>query len=85
MVERALAGEVPLCVPSVKEALRPRYRSLNLVSGKRLAVQSIEVLFVWLWGWKESHFKRKHWEDKPYCLLFQRSFEQPCLSAEVVG
>jgi hypothetical protein len=75
MVEKALAGEVALCMPSVKEALRPRYRSLNLASGKRLAVQSIEVLFVWLWGWKESHFKRKHWEDKPYRLLFQRSFE----------
>jgi hypothetical protein len=75
MVEKALAGEVALCGPSVKEALRPRYRSLNLVSGKRLAVQSIEVLFAWLWGWKESHFTRKHWEDKPYRLLFQRSFE----------
>jgi hypothetical protein len=75
MVEKALAGEVALCGPSVKEALRPRHRSLNLVSGKRLAVQSIEVLFAWLWGWKESHFKRKHWEGKPYRLLFQRSFE----------
>lgn len=75
MVEKALAGEVALCVPSVREALQPRYRSLNLVSGKRLAVQSIEVLFAWLWGEKEGYFKRKHWEDKPYRLLFQRSFE----------
>jgi hypothetical protein len=71
MLQPALAGKVPLCVPSVKEALQPQYRSLNLVSGKRLAVQSIEVLFVWLWGQKEGLFKRKHWEDKPYRLLFQ--------------
>jgi hypothetical protein len=75
MLEPALAGRVSLCVPSVRGALQPRYRSLNLVSGKRLAVQSIEVLFVWLWGQKEGLFKRKHWEDKPYRLLFQRSFE----------
>jgi hypothetical protein len=75
MVEKALAGEVALCGPSVQEALRPRYRSLNLVSGKRLAVQSIEVLFAWLWEWKTGYFKRKHWEDKPYRLLFQRSIE----------
>ena len=74
-VEDALAGRIPLCWPSVDRALRPRCRPLCLVSGARLAVQSIEVLFTWLWGRKADHFKRKHWEDKPYRLLYRRSFE----------
>jgi hypothetical protein len=25
--------------------------------------------------WKDDYFKRKHWNEKPYRLLFQRSFE----------
>jgi hypothetical protein len=74
-VEDALAGRIPLCWPSVDRALRPQCRPLCLVSGARLAVQSIEVLFTWLWGRKADHFERKHWEDKPYRLLYWRSFE----------
>ena len=74
-LEEALAGRVPLCWASVRAALQPRHRTLTLVSGKRLAVQSIEVLFAWLWGWRDSCFKRNHWGDKPYRLLFQRSYE----------
>lgn len=74
-IEEALEGRVPLCASSVSAALKARFRSLNIVSGKRLAVQSIEVLFIWLWGWKGSSFKRTHWDNKPYRLLFRRSYE----------
>jgi hypothetical protein len=74
-VEEALAGEVSLCWPSVNRVLRPRHRPAHLVTGKRLTVQSIDVLFAWLWGWKDDQFQRKHWSEKPYRLLYQRSFE----------
>jgi hypothetical protein len=72
-VDDALAGHVPLCWPSMNRVLRqgPAY----LVTGKRLAVQSIDVLFVWLWEWKDGSFQRQHWQDKPYRLLYQRSYE----------
>jgi hypothetical protein len=73
--EEALAGKVALCWPSVDRILRPAFRPAALVSGKRLAVQSIDVLFAWLWGWKDNQFQRNHWNDKPYRLLYQRSFE----------
>lgn len=72
-VEDAIAGQVPLCWPSVNRVLR--HRPAHLVTGKRLAVQSIEVLFVWLWEWKDGPFQRRSWEDKPYRLLYQRSYE----------
>ncbi|PVH70941.1 hypothetical protein DL98DRAFT_660914 [Cadophora sp. DSE1049] len=49
-VEEALAGEVFLCWPSLNRVLQPRYRLVHLVTGKRLTVQSIDVLFAWLWG-----------------------------------
>ena len=74
-VEEALAGKVPLCWPSVNRILRPRHSPAHLVKGKRLAVQSVDVLFAWLWEWKGDHFQRKHWSEKPYRLLYQRSFE----------
>jgi hypothetical protein len=61
--------------PRLHEILQPRHRTIHLVSGKRLAVQSIEVLFAWLWDWKDDCFKRKHWNEKPYRLLFRRSSE----------
>jgi hypothetical protein len=73
-LEGALAGKVPLCWPSVNRVFKPRSSPL-LVSGGRLAVQSIEVLFTWLWEWKGDYFKRKHWDNKPYRLLYRRSFE----------
>jgi hypothetical protein len=74
-VEEALAGEVFLCWPSVNRVLQPRHRPVHLVTGKRLTVQSIDVLFAWLWGWREDHFQRKHWSEKPYRLLYRRSCE----------
>lgn len=38
--------------------LRPRHGPTLLVKGKRLAVQSIDVLFTWLWEWKGGQFQR---------------------------
>jgi hypothetical protein len=64
-----------VCWPSVNRVLQPRHRPVHLVTGKRLTVQSIDVLFAWLWGWREDQFQRKHWSEKPYRLLYRRSCE----------
>jgi len=74
-VEEALAGKVSLSWPSVNRVLRPRHCPTHVVTGKRLAVQSPDVLFSWLWEWRDDQFQRKHWSEKPYRLLYQRSFE----------
>jgi hypothetical protein len=52
--EAALAGEIPLCYDSVCEALAERYRPPELAHGRRLAVKNIDVLFAWLWDWKDG-------------------------------
>lgn len=72
-VTEALSGQVPLCMPSVTTILKTEFSALPLVSGNNLAVQSVEVLFAWLWDWEDDCFQRKHWEDKPYRVLYQRS------------
>ena len=74
-VKEALAGKVALCWPSVNRALQRRYGPPHLATGKRLMVQGVEALFAWLWEWKDDHFQRKHWSEKPYRLLYQRSFQ----------
>jgi hypothetical protein len=38
-------------------------------------VKSIEVLFTWLWEWKDGHYERKGWNEKPYRMLYHKSFE----------
>ncbi|KAG7000021.1 hypothetical protein FocnCong_v012501 [Fusarium oxysporum f. sp. conglutinans] len=74
-IEAALAGEIPLCYESVHDALAERHRPPQLAYGNRLAVKNIDVLFAWLWKWKDGHFERKGWKDKPYRMLFQQSFQ----------
>jgi hypothetical protein len=48
-VEDALAGKVPLYWSSLNRVLRSRHCPPRLATGKRLAVQSVDVLFSWLW------------------------------------
>lgn len=76
--EAALAGEVPLCYERVnnvlvERGLRPPPPP-RLAHGHRLAVKDINILFAWLWEWKDHQFQRKGWSDKPYRMLFQQSF-----------
>ncbi|KAJ9494699.1 hypothetical protein H2202_009775 [Exophiala xenobiotica] len=72
--EAALAGEVALCYASVKQALKQEYRPPKLAHGNRLGVKSVDVLFAWLWEWKDGQFERKGWDDKPYRMLFRQSY-----------
>lgn len=70
----ALAGEVPLCYPSIQQAFKKEYRPHQLAHGHRLAVKGVDVLFSWLWEWKDGQFERKGWSDKPFRMLFRQSF-----------
>ncbi|KIX10720.1 uncharacterized protein Z518_01804 [Rhinocladiella mackenziei CBS 650.93] len=70
----ALAGEIPLCYASVEKALQKKFRPPSLAHGHRLAVKSIDVLFSWLWEWKDGQFERQGWDDKPYRMLFRQSY-----------
>ncbi|KAL4767181.1 hypothetical protein BDW60DRAFT_200641 [Aspergillus nidulans var. acristatus] len=56
-----LAGEVPLCH--------------NSITKHQVAVKSVDTIFAWLWEWKDGHYNQKGWEDKPYCMVYQQSFE----------
>jgi hypothetical protein len=71
----ALAGEVPLCWPSLENALQAQFRPPHIASGNRMAVKYIDVLFTWLWEWRDGQFEQKGWDNKPYRLLYQRSFK----------
>ena len=73
-VGAALAGQVPLCWPSVNRVLKSKHQPPKLASGNRLAVKSVHTLFSWLWEWKDGQFERKGWSDKPYRMLYQQSF-----------
>ncbi|PVH90385.1 hypothetical protein DM02DRAFT_547899, partial [Periconia macrospinosa] len=72
-VKAALAGQIPLCWPSVNQALKSKHQPPKLAMGNRLAVKSIEVIFSWLWEWKDRQFERRGWNDKPYRMLYQQS------------
>jgi len=78
-VEAALAGRVPLCWPSVDRVLKEKHRPPQLATGNRLAVKNINVLFAWLWEWKDGRFERTGWSEKPYRMLYQRSFDTVAL------
>jgi hypothetical protein len=84
-MEAALLGEVPLCYDSVCDALAERHRPPQLAYGHRLAVKNIDVLYAWLWEWKDGQFERKGWNDKPYCMLFQQSFHATKTSRGIYG
>ncbi|KID83860.1 AT hook, DNA-binding motif protein [Metarhizium guizhouense ARSEF 977] len=73
-MEAAVSGEIPLCYESVEKALKDRNRPPKLAQGHQLAVKNIDVLFSWLWEWKDAQFQRKGWDDKPYRMLYRQSF-----------
>jgi hypothetical protein len=73
-VKAALTGVIPLCYASMQNTMREDSQSLSLAEGNRLAVKGIDVLFAWLWSWKDDHFERQGWRDKPYRMLFRQSF-----------
>lgn len=47
-VEGALAGQIPLCWPSINRVLKNNHQPPKSATGNRLAFKSVEVLFSWL-------------------------------------
>ena len=74
-VEAALAGEVPLCYESIQEVLQEQHRPPRLAYGPQVVVKNVDVLFAWLWEWRDGRFERRGWKDKPYRMLYRQSFE----------
>jgi hypothetical protein len=58
-VEAALAGQIPLCRPSINRVLKNKHQPPKLATGNRLAVKSVQVLFSWLWEWRDNQFERR--------------------------
>jgi hypothetical protein len=73
--DAALAGQTPLSGPSIEQVFQERYLPLHTATGNRIAVKGIDTLFSWLWEWKDGRYERNGWSEKPYRLLYQRSFE----------
>ncbi|GFG00359.1 hypothetical protein IFM53868_10730 [Aspergillus udagawae] len=48
------------------------------MTGTKIKVASLEVLFAWLWGWdgdgNNGDWPRKHWEFKAYRVLYRQCF-----------
>ena len=72
--DAALAGEIPLCYSAITDVLQEAERDLMLARGHRLTVKNVDVLFAWLWEWKDGRFERKGWNEKPYRMLFYQAF-----------
>ncbi|KAL7940579.1 hypothetical protein V8C42DRAFT_349396 [Trichoderma barbatum] len=62
----ALAGEIPLCYDSVRNAMLKEHQPPELAGGNRLAVKDVHVL--------DDQFERQGWNDKQFRMLFQQSF-----------
>jgi hypothetical protein len=87
-LEAACLGETPLTIKGLGPVFRHSHfhHDLQFVSGPKMKVTHIEVLFAWLWGWdgdgNNGDWSRKHWERKPYRLFYRQCF---AMIAQVYG
>ncbi|KAE8383948.1 hypothetical protein BDV23DRAFT_189730 [Aspergillus alliaceus] len=72
---QALAGEMPLYWTSIKPILIASAQLPLLLQGNHIAVKSIDTLYTWLWEWKDGHYNRHGWKNKPYCMLYRQSYK----------
>src|SRR5699024_6861207 len=76
----ARKGDIPLTETGVSRVFLHSDCSndLQFLTRARLRVTSAEVLFAWLWGWdgdgSDGDWPRRHWESKPYRVLFRQAF-----------
>ncbi|OJD19313.1 hypothetical protein ACJ73_08650 [Blastomyces percursus] len=79
-LKAACAGDVPLTLQGFTRVfLNGHFREdLQFVTGPKMRVSSIEVLFAWLWGWDgdgdNGDWPRGHWEFKQYRVVYRQSF-----------
>jgi hypothetical protein len=79
-IQEACAGAVPLtggglCRVFIQSIFQD---DIYFVTGSRAAVTHLDVLFARLWGWdgdgQQGDWPRKHWEYKPYRVLYRQCF-----------
>lgn len=79
-LQAACAGDIPLTLKGIRQVFRHSYfqGDLVFVSGSKMKVTHVEVFFAWLWGWdgdgNNGDWPRKHWEFKPYRILYRQCF-----------
>lgn len=79
-IEKARAGEVALDIHGFRQVFDIGIieNDLHFVNTKNSAIRHLETLFIRLWGWdgdgNNGDWERKHWEYKPYRVLFRQSY-----------
>lgn len=77
----ACAGLVPLTLHGLQKAFQnSRFgMDLHFIHGPKIKIKGVEPLFAMLWGWagdgNNGNWPRKHWENKPYRVLFRQAFD----------
>ncbi|EFW15480.1 conserved hypothetical protein [Coccidioides posadasii str. Silveira] len=78
-LENACNGEIPLTCAGISQIFQHSHfwKDIQFITGFRMKVRNIEMLFAWLWGWDSngnSNWLCKHWESKQYWVLFHQFF-----------
>ncbi|EFW14240.1 conserved hypothetical protein [Coccidioides posadasii str. Silveira] len=79
-LEDACNGEIPLTCAGILQIFQHSHfwEDIQFITGSRMKVRNIEMLFAWLWGWDgngNSDWLCKHWKSKQYWVLFHQSFD----------
>ncbi|KAE8383932.1 hypothetical protein BDV23DRAFT_189804 [Aspergillus alliaceus] len=64
-----------LCLELLKDLLQQLCLCVFQKDGNYIAVKSVDTLYTWLWEWKDSHYNRHRWKDKPYRMLYWQSYK----------
>ena len=79
-IDEARLGHVPLTAAGVRRVFESGIFTddLHFAQKAYLKVTHLDTLFVWLWGWdgdgNQGDWPRKHWEFKPYRILYRQCF-----------
>nr|KMM66543.1 hypothetical protein CPAG_02881 [Coccidioides posadasii RMSCC 3488] len=79
-LEDVCNGEIPLTCAGILQIFQHSHfwKDIQFITGSRMKVRNIEMLFAWLWGWDgdgNGDWLCKHWESKQYRVLFHQSFD----------
>lgn len=80
LLSKACAGELPLTQSSLRQVFHHKIfqDDIHFVNSSQMAVKALDMLFARLWGWdgdgQQGDWPRRHWEFKPYRILFRQCF-----------
>lgn len=79
-IAAARSGNIPLTSTGVRSIFESGIfeDDLHFAHKAYIKVTHIDTLFVWLWGWdgdgNQGDWPRKHWEYKPYRILYRQCY-----------